>query len=180
MECETRSLSESKTSILIEWSQHMKGAPCMTPAQVPKKRYQQDLVAWLDDTVIQLKERRFEDIDLDRLIEEIEGLAGRDRRELKNRLDILLNHLLKRLYVNLPEDYRGWELTIREQRKQIKTLLEQSPSLQNHLLEVFPVCWQTALSEAREDYSDVSFPDQWPECAEIDALLNQKFWENQG
>jgi len=78
----------------------------------PQTLYQQDLVAWCDDTVAKLKAGNFADIDIDSLIEEIEGLAGRDRRELENRLEVLLNHLLKRLYVDSPNDYRSWELTI--------------------------------------------------------------------
>ena len=83
----------------------------------PQKLYEQDLVAWCDDTVAKLKAGNFEAIDLDSLIEEIEGLAGRDRRELESRVEVLLYHLLKRLYVRSPNDYRGWELTIREQRR---------------------------------------------------------------
>lgn len=64
----------------------------------PQTLYQQDLVAWCENTVAKLKAGNFADIDIDSLIEEIEGLAGRDRRELENRLEVLLNHLLKRLY----------------------------------------------------------------------------------
>lgn len=150
----------------------------MTQAQTQKTLYQQDLVAWLDDTVLKLKQRRFEDIDIDSLIEEIEGLAGRDRRELKNRLVVLLRHLLKRLYVKLPEDYRGWELTIREQRRHLTDLLEQSPSLRNYWIEIFPVAWRTALSDIREEYPEFQVPDEWPFSVEINALLSEKVWES--
>ncbi len=150
----------------------------MTQAQVQKTLYQSDLVAWLDGTAIKLKQRQFEDIDIDSLIEEIEGLAGRDRRELKHRLVVLLNHLIKRLYIDLPNDYRGWELTIREQRRQLTDLLEQSPSLCNYWVEIFPVAWKTALSETREDYPQFHLPDEWQFSDEINALLSEKFWEN--
>ncbi|MBV8883027.1 MAG: DUF29 domain-containing protein [Chroococcidiopsidaceae cyanobacterium CP_BM_RX_35] len=149
----------------------------MTQAQTQKTLYEQDLVAWFDDTVVKLKQKRFDEIDIDSLVEEIEGLAGRDRRELKNRLEVLLNHLLKRLYVNAPNDQRSWELTIREQRRQLSNLLDQSSSLRNYLIEVFPACWQNALSDAQEDYSEYQFPDQWQFSTEIDVLLNEKFWE---
>jgi hypothetical protein len=57
------------------------------------------------------------------LIEEIEGLAGRDKRELESRLEVLLSHLLKRIYVKSENDIGGWELTIREQRNQLKKIL---------------------------------------------------------
>jgi len=152
----------------------------VTQIQIQKTLYANDLVAWLDDTAIKLKQRRFDDIDINSLVEEIEGLAGRDRRELKNRLIVLLSHLIKRLYVDLPDDYRGWELIIREQRRQLSDLLEQSPSLRNYWTEVFSVAWETALSETREEYPQAQLPDQWLFINEIDAFLSDEFWDKNG
>ena len=141
-----------------------------------QKLYQQDFVAWCDDTVTKLKTGYFSEIDTDSLIEEIEGLAGRDRRELKSRLRILLAHLLKRLYVESPNDYCGWEVTIREQRQQLLDLLEQSPSLRDYFTEVLHKCWNAVFVEVNEDYPQTEFPDEWTSSNEIDALLNKKFW----
>jgi hypothetical protein len=141
-----------------------------------RKLYKQDIVAWCDDTVTKLKAGQFDEIDMDSLIEEIEGLAGRDRRELKNRFRVLLAHLLKRIYVESPEDYRGWEITIREQRQQLFDLLEQSPSLRNEIAAIFSKCWNEALASVREDYPQGEFPDEWQFNREIDGLLNEKFW----
>jgi hypothetical protein len=152
----------------------------VTQIQIQKTLYANDLVAWLDDTAIKLKQRRFDDIDINSLVEEIEGLAGRDRRELKNRLIVLLNHLIKRLYVDLPDDYRGWELTIREQRRPLSDLLEQSPSLRSYWIEIFSVAWETALSDIREEYPQAQLPDQWLFINEIDAFLSDKFWDKNG
>jgi hypothetical protein len=151
----------------------------MMQGQLQKTLYEQDLAAWCQDTVSKLKQKRFDQIDIDSLVEEIEGLAGRDRRELENRLEVLLSHLLKRLYVDSLNEYRGWELTIREQRKQIQRLLKQSPSLRNTLTEVFPDVWKTALSELREDYPQSQFPDAWAFSTDIDVLLSEKFWLRQ-
>lgn len=141
-----------------------------------RRLYGQDFVAWCEDTITKLKAHHLDDIDMESLIEEIEGLAGRDRRELKSRLEVLLYHLLKRLYVESPDDFRGWELTIREQRRRLQDLLEQSPSLKNYFAEVFPAIWQTVLADVREDYSPTQFPDQWAFNHTIDALLNDRFW----
>jgi Domain of unknown function DUF29 len=141
-----------------------------------RKLYKQDIVAWCDDTVTKLKAGHFDEIDMDSLIEEIEGLAGRDRRELKNRFRVLLAHLLKRIYVESPDDYRGWEITIREQRQQLLDLLEQSPSLRNEVAAIFSKCWNEALASVREDYPQGEFPDEWQFNREIDGLLREKFW----
>ncbi|PSR15867.1 DUF29 domain-containing protein [filamentous cyanobacterium CCP3] len=148
----------------------------MVKATSPPTLYQQDLVAWCDDTVAKLKAGDFAAVDVKALIEEIEGLAGRDRRELKSRFRVLLAHLLKRLYVAAPEDYRGWEITIREQRRQLLDLLEQSPSLRNEAELVFPKCWAEALASVREDYPQTVFPDRWPGSTDLDALLSKKVW----
>jgi hypothetical protein len=99
--------------------------------------YEQDFALWIDDTVAKLKAYQFDQIDLGNLIEEVESLGRRDKRELESRLIVLLSHLLKRCYVPSPENFRGWELTIRDQRMELKGLLKQSPSLANYLFTEF-------------------------------------------
>lgn len=139
--------------------------------------YDRDFDLWISDTVTKLKAHRFHELDLENLIEEIESLAKRDRRELENRLDVLLNHLLKRCYIDSP-DYRGWELTIREQRKQLERSLKQSPSLQAYFTEVFAAVWRSALADAQEDDPQIEFPVQWPFSHEVDVLLSDRFWKS--
>lgn len=46
-------------------------------------QYHTDFVAWADETAKLLRQHRFEEIDLDALVEEIEGLAKRDRKAMK-------------------------------------------------------------------------------------------------
>lgn len=158
------------------WLQSSLRASLMVKATSAPTLYQQDLVAWYDYTVAKLKAGEFAALDVDALIEEIEGLAGRDRRELKSRLRVLLAHLLKRLYIDAPDDYRGWEITIREQRRQLLDLLEQSPSLRNEVELLFPKCWAEALATVREDYPQTVFPDRWPGSTDLDTLLSEKVW----
>jgi hypothetical protein len=140
------------------------------------KLYDRDFVAWCEDAVAKLRARDVEGLDFDSLIEEIEGLAGRDRREVVSRLDVLLVHLLKRIYVSSPYDYRGWENTIAEQRRELNLLLKQSPSLKNYFVEVFDDAWQYALKRVMKDYPDVQFPDRWQFSRKIDPLLDDEFW----
>ncbi len=151
----------------------------MTQTIVLNKLYDRDFQQWCEDTVAKLKAQDFDSLDLGNLIEEIEGLAGRDRRELESRLRVLLNHLLKRLYVCSPYDYRGWENTIDEQRSELELLLKQSPSLQRYFLEVFDSAWQFALSRARKDYPQIQFPDEWTFSRDVEAILSEEFWIEQ-
>ncbi len=139
--------------------------------------YDRDILLWVEDTVAKLKSHNFEQLDLENLIEEVEALGISQRRELRNRLTTLLEHLLKRLYVNLSNDYNGWERTIREQRRQIHFLLKDSPSLKSIWIETFTQAWQLASSDVCEEYPQTQFPDRWQFSSDLEPMLNDKFWE---
>lgn len=128
--------------------------------------YNQDYCLWLETTAKLLQERCFEDLDLDNLIEEIEGLAKADKRELTNLVTILLEHLLKLAYWQQERQTcaRGCSNTIREQRRQIKLLLDDSPSLKPFLLKIFAQCYADAREDANEKASLPidTFPKQCP------------------
>lgn len=141
--------------------------------------YDRDFVAWCEDTAAKLRKREFDNLDVDNLIEEIESLGKSDRRELKNRLTVLLAHILKRMYVNSPENFKGWELTIIEQRRQIKNLLQDSPSLKPYLAQIFSGVYEDALEEVELEYKQTEFPDSWIFDIETDVLLSKKYWEEQ-
>ena len=139
--------------------------------------YQTDYQLWLAETVGKLRSQNFSGLDLENLIEEIEILASRDRAEIESRSIVLWVHLLKRIYINSEYDNRGWEVTIREQRRQLKILLKQSPSLKRYFIEVLDQAWEEALIEVREDYPQIEFPDLWEFSLNIDVLLSEKFWD---
>jgi Domain of unknown function DUF29 len=69
------------------------------------------------------------------LVEELEGVGGSQRRELKSRLEILLMHMLKR-DAQPRRRSRGWQSSIVEQHARIEDLLEQSPSLGSGMEQV--------------------------------------------
>ncbi|NET62753.1 MAG: DUF29 domain-containing protein [Symploca sp. SIO2E6] len=112
-----------------------------------KKLYNTDFYGWLQRQVSLLRKQQWEQLDIINLIEEIETLGRQERRELVNRLGILLGHLLKWQY---QPELRGtsWQATIREQRRKITRLLNQSPSLKPYLEE--------ALQEGYEDGLDLA------------------------
>ncbi len=143
-----------------------------------KKLYDQDFVLWIEETVKQLKSEDFSQIDLDNLIEEVESLGKSERQAVDSFLARLLEHLLKRCYVNLPECYRGWEIEIRNFRQEINRKLKDSPSLKRFMLEIFPESYKDALKAMREDYPNTSFPDVCSFPDDLDKFLNDKFWES--
>jgi hypothetical protein len=141
--------------------------------------YEHDYDLWLQAQIACLRAGRLDEIDLPNLVEELQSLSNRERKELQSRLQTLLAHILKRKYVDSPYDYNGWERTIREQRKELKLLLKQSPSLRNYFVEVFPEAWQDAIAEVQDEYLKTTFPTTCFFSADVDTILSEKFFARQ-
>jgi hypothetical protein len=140
--------------------------------------YEKDILLWVEDTVSKLKKHDFENLDIKNLIEEVEALGISQKKELISRLMILLEHLLKRLYVDSPYDYNGWERTIRNQRAEIDLLISQVPSLQSRWEISFNDAWKRALLKVKKEYQKVYFPEECPFEQTIETILNEDIWEN--
>jgi hypothetical protein len=98
----------------------------------PETLYDEDLLAWAEQQSELLRAGQLDRLDVVHLIDELEAMAGKLRRELQNRLRILLAHLLK--WEHQPRRRsRSWATSIAEQRDQIAALLEENPSLRPHL-----------------------------------------------
>ncbi|RAM49618.1 MAG: DUF29 domain-containing protein [Hapalosiphonaceae cyanobacterium JJU2] len=143
----------------------------MTQASV-KTLYVTDFALWIEQTVNSLKSQDYNNVDWENLIEEIEALGKRDRRELESRLTTLFEHALKRNYVNLPECYGGWEATISRTQQEISRILRDSPSLLNYLLTICDECYQNAYKNMSKEY-ETQFPDKCPFPNDVETLLKQ-------
>lgn len=112
--------------------------------------YEQDFNQWLEITANLLKEKKFSQLDLANLIIEIEAMGKNNQRELKNRLVVLIMHLLKWKYQ--PEKKsNSWLKTINEQRRQLLFLLEDNPSLKPKIETVINKCYALARKEASQE-----------------------------
>ncbi|AFZ58497.1 DUF29 domain-containing protein [Anabaena cylindrica FACHB-243] len=139
---------------------------------------QTDYALWIEQTVNLLKEKNYHNVDWENLIEEIESLGRSQKRELRNRLITMLEHCLKLCYSDYFQDYRGWTETIRRSQRELKGLLQDSPSLKQYWHEIFPECYVEALVTLREnpDYQSFPFPDDCPFSQEIDQILQETSW----
>ena len=128
--------------------------------------YDQDFYLWIQTTAKLLKEHRFDDVDWENLIEEIESMGRSEKKEVKSRLIVLIEHLLKLMYweAEKTDNARGWRYTIVEQRRQIELSLEDSPSLRSLLGEMFPDCYRIAREDTLRKYqlSSDLFPTEPP------------------
>ena len=96
--------------------------------------YEADFYAWTQTQVMLLRAQQWEQIDLPNLIEELESLGKQQCQELRNRLSVLVGHLLKWQYQPQYRS-RSWLATIRIQRLDVTELLEDNPSLKPYLEE---------------------------------------------
>jgi hypothetical protein len=97
-------------------------------------QYEQDFYAWTQEQSELLRLGKWQALDIENLAEEIESLGKQQKQELRNRLGILIGHLLKWEY---QPELRGksWKATIREQRDEILDILLENPSLKPYLDE---------------------------------------------
>src|SRR6266540_2074145 len=93
--------------------------------------YEADETAWLDAMAQLIGQGRLDDLDLAHLMEYLQDMARRDRREVKSRLRTLLAHLLK--WSHQPEmRTNSWRGTIRAQRRELEDDLQTSGTLRNY------------------------------------------------
>lgn len=136
--------------------------------------YDTDFYAWTVEQSQLLKNRDFQHLDIINLMEEIESLGKQQRQELRNRLGVLMGHLLKWDYQPQKRS-KSWRVTIREQRREILQLLKENPSLKSYLTEAIVLGHESGLDlvvkETPLDYKDLP-PDP---IYTLEQLLDSSF-----
>ena len=131
--------------------------------------YERDETAWLEAMSALATQGRFVEMDHPNLSEYLADMAKRDRREVENRLVVLLMHLLK--WDRQPERRGGsWRASIMEQRRELRSLLD-SGTLYNHAVAVLTESFANARKQAaaETELPLASFPTECP--WDIDAIL---------
>jgi hypothetical protein len=136
--------------------------------------YDEDFFAWTEEQARLLRSGELSQLDLDNVAEEIESMGKSLRRELRNRLVVLIAHLLKWRY---QPGFRSnsWSATIREQRRQITDLIEESPSLRPILAQDTDRLYLAGRDKAANEtgLSEAIFPVECPFTPE--QLLAENF-----
>jgi len=136
--------------------------------------YDDDFFAWTQEQARLLRGGAFSEIDVANTAEELEDMGRSVRNEFKNRLAVLLMHLLKWQYQPLFRS-RSWSSTLCEQRGQIKELLDESPSLRPVLTGNLSAVYARALLKAvgETGFAESTFPTDCPYTPE--QILNEDF-----
>jgi Domain of unknown function DUF29. len=137
--------------------------------------YEQDFYAWLMQNAALLRQGRLAEIDVEHIAEELETMGRSERRELLSRLAVLLAHLLKWIYQPHRRS-RSWQATIKGQREDLKTLIDESPSLKPELEQRLQEAYRRARIEAERQtgIKEDRFPETCP-CS-LEQTLDNTFW----
>jgi hypothetical protein len=87
-----------------------------------------DFLHWLESQAALLHARKFDQLDIPNLYEELNAIPGNLRQELSSRLRVIVAHLLKYEFQPSRRTH-SWTDAILEQRQKLELLLMQSPSL---------------------------------------------------
>lgn len=136
--------------------------------------YETDFHEWALQQARLLREKRFDDLDLENLVEEVEDVARSDKKEIERRLVVLMTHLLKWKY-QPGRRSSSWQRTIRDQRSEIQQIVESSPSLRDFPREACLTRYLAARLEAAEEtgIDFTLFPEECPFA--VEEVLDPEF-----
>jgi uncharacterized protein DUF29 len=93
--------------------------------------YEEDFPLWAERQASLLRARRFAELDLDNLIEEVEDLSRRERDVVESLVETIIEHLLKLAVSPAQRPRRVWLITVDKQRTKLARKL--TTTLRNHL-----------------------------------------------
>ena len=137
--------------------------------------HETDFYSWTQEQAALLKQGRYLEMDHEHLIEELESMGASERRELVNRLAVLLAHLLKWQY---QPERRGnsWRLIVEEQQRKVGRVLRQNPGLKPTIGESIEDAYGDALLIAAREIglNENTFAKRCPWA--ISQVLDSEFW----
>jgi Domain of unknown function DUF29 len=101
--------------------------------------YEEDFPLWAERQAALLRARRFDELDLENLIEEVEDLSRRERDIVESHIETILEHLLKLELSTAERPRRGWLVTVDKQRAKLARKL--TTTLRNHLEAELPALY---------------------------------------
>ncbi len=120
-----------------------------------KQLYHQDLNLWRKKIVNAIQSKQLEDMDWDNLIEEINDMGASEKRALRSYVKRLIEHILKLKYWESEREYnqRGWRKQVVNFREEIKSILEESPSLNNYLQQNYSDWYKKSVKAMRQQFA---------------------------
>jgi hypothetical protein len=117
-----------------------------------KELYRKDFYVWALEQADRLRAKRFDTLDLDNLIEEVEGLADVQRSAVLNNARAIMEHLLKLEHCPATDPRKGWRASVVEHRARLE--VELTPRLRQIVDEERPRIYGIARRAAEVSLRD--------------------------
>lgn len=139
------------------------------------RMYECDLYVWAQTNAQLLREGRLSEIDVEHIAEELEDVGKSERRALASHIRNLVMHLLKWQFQSRLRSV-SWELSIRNARREIQLILEDSPSLVQRFPDLLAREYSVARTNAivETGLQEATFPEHCFYTPE--QVQDQHFW----
>jgi hypothetical protein len=144
-------------------------------APTSEAQYNKDFYRWTQETAELIRQRRFDEVDLEHVAEEIHDMGLRDHREVRSRSTVLLMHLLKWQLQPEGREHSSWMAKIGEQRTELALVMDDSPSLRRVPKEQLSAIYGKAVDGVVREtrLSAKVFPSDCPYTA--DQIMDDDF-----
>jgi hypothetical protein len=136
-------------------------------ATITKTLYDTDFAEWTAHTAELLRQGKFDELDLEHVVEEIEDLGKRDFRAAESQLQRMLVHLIKQK-IQPERDGASWQGSIANAQEELLRNFRDSPSLRRRLsgeiANIYTGAVRIALIETGSAgrRADLGIPDRCP------------------
>ena len=139
-----------------------------------KELYEIDDYLWIQEMVKLLKEKQFNQLDLENLIEELEDLGSEKKLAVKSLLQQIIRHLLLLQYWDdeLERNYRHWKSEVTSFRIQINDRMTKN--FYNYLSENLSSIYRKARKYVIDKSGLETFPESCPYT--LDQLLDEDWF----
>ena len=139
--------------------------------------YYKDLYLWGIEQIKLLKEKRFDELDIEHLIEEMEDMGRSQQHAIYSHQVNLIMHLLKWQYQSSIQS-NSWRASIRNARIAMAKLIKENPSLHSIPLKELHDAYAHARKIAADETELIlkTFPIDCPYT--VEQILNEDWLPN--
>ena len=109
--------------------------------------YEKDILGWVEEQVGLLKNKQWDKLDLENLIDEVESVGSSFRDAIGSYFEVLLTHMLKWHYQKSMRS-NSWKGSIRNSQKRIKKIVKENPGQKPFMKNLFENSYEDALEIA--------------------------------
>jgi hypothetical protein len=117
-------------------------------AVIAKTLYGTDFAEWSTQTAELLRQRRFDEIDIENVAEEIQSLGDSQSQGARSQLRRMLMHLIKQK-IQPERDGSSWRASIVNAQREILDAIDSSLSLRRRLGDRLDALYKQAIRDAR-------------------------------